>query len=106
MNSEQRVLRNSPQANHRADTILRKFLRSLSLCSLSFESLLLESTKSLFVKIFAALYTKNMVNGGSRLKSIEFSPCVEISMVVVVVERTESRDSMALYWQSLLRLAM
>lgn len=48
-------LRNSPDASHRADTSFRKFLRSLSLFSLSFQSLLLGSTKSPFVKIAAAL---------------------------------------------------
>jgi hypothetical protein len=87
------VLLNSPQPNHLSPTILEKFLRILNFLSPSFESL---SINSLSVTIAAALYSENATNGGSKLKSMDCVPSVKSSTVLVTVERTETRDVVAM----------
>jgi hypothetical protein len=90
------VLPNLPQPNHLSPTILKKFLSILSVFNPSFELL---SINSLSVTIAAALYTKNVTNGGSKLKSMECVPSVKRSIVLVMVERTDIRDVVAMELQ-------
>jgi hypothetical protein len=87
---------NSPQANHLSPTILKKFLRIFNFLIFSFQSL---SINSLSVTITAALYTKNVTNGGRKLKSMDCVPSVKSSTILVMVERTEIRDVVAMKLQ-------
>lgn len=91
------VLLNSPQLNHLSPMIIKKFLRILNFLSPSFESLVVNS---LSVTIAAALYTKNVTNGGRKLKSTYCVPSVKGSTVLVMVERAEMRDVVAMELQS------
>ena len=90
------ILLNSPQPNHLLPTILKKFLRILNFLSPSFESL---SENILSVTIAAALYTKNVINGGRKLKSMDCVPIVKGSTVLVMVERTDRRVVVAMELQ-------
>lgn len=82
------VLLYSPPLSHLSPTILKKFLRILNFLSPSFESL---SINSRSITIAAALYTKNVTNGGRKLKSMDCVPSAKASTVPVIVERTEIR---------------
>ena len=90
------VLLNSPQPNHLFPTTFKKFLRILNFFSPSFESL---SVNNLSVTIAAALYTKNMINGGRKLRSMGCVPSTKGSTILVVVERTDRRDVVAMELQ-------
>jgi hypothetical protein len=90
------ILLNSLQLNHLSPTIFKKFLRILNCFSPSFDLL---SINSLSVTIAAALYTRNVTNGGSRLKSMDCVPSVKGSTVLVIVERTEIREIVAMELQ-------
>jgi hypothetical protein len=90
------VLLNTPQPSHLSPTILEEFLRILNFLSPSFELL---SFNSLSVTIAAALYTENVTNGGSKLKSMDCVPSVKSSTVLIMVERTETRDVVAMELQ-------
>jgi hypothetical protein len=87
---------NSPQPNHLAPTIFKNLLKIFNFLISSFELLSAESPR---VTTNAALYTKNVTNGGRKLKSIDSAPSVKGSIVLITVERTAARDSSATYLQ-------
>ncbi len=87
----------SPHPSHLFPTIFKKFLRTLNCCKLSLDWILINS---LSVTISAALYTKNVINGGSKLNSIACVPDTKGSTVLVIVATTEMREVVASELQS------
>ena len=87
----------SPHPSHLFPTIFKNFLRTFSCCKLSFEWILINS---LSVTISAALYTRNVINGGSKLNSIACVPDTKGSTVLVIVATTEMREVVASELQS------
>lgn len=72
--------------------ILKKFLRIRNILNPSFWSV---SIHSLFVTSAAALYTRNVINRGMRLKSMISIPRTNGSTALVIVLRSELRDVVA-----------
>lgn len=91
------VLLHSLQHNHLSPAIPKKFLKILKFCRPSFE---IVSISNLSVTIAAALYTKNMTNGGRKLKSIVSIPRLKGLTALIMAERTEIRDVFDMELQS------
>jgi len=86
-----------PQPSHLSFMIPRKLLIIFNCFSPSFESRFI---KSLSVTIAAALYTKNVTNGGRKSKLIDCLPAMKGSIAIVRSERREMRDVVAKELQS------
>ena len=86
------MLSNSPQHSHLVPTAFRNLLRILNLLTPSFNP---PSKQSLCVTSAAALYTKNMIDGGRTSNSTGWAPRAKVSTLLVILEMRKLRDFIA-----------